>query len=842
MVGLVTGGQVRLEWFEVRGFRAFGSEARRMDLTSNLVVIHAGNSQGKTSLAEAVEFLVTGRSSRRDLFGGAKAEYNESLRNAHLPADDPVWVAAGIRGKDGIVREVRRDLISDFSSAADCKSRLTVSGQEVSSLSILGIDTNEGAIAAPVLLQHTLRYVLSTEPKQRATYFKALLALSDLDFLRERVRAQATDLERVSPGPGLLALQRLSRTQLAASATEIQQLDGEDRQTLRVGVEKALLAAGTSVLGSESESIEHLRGALEQAAQERNDRVFPLSDFSVAPLTEMPVLPDISKYITEIRRADEVSAALLPVLTAVLRVPEVAHIDHPVDCPVCLTTDGLTPERITDIQTRLRDTTQLAAASSAAEKAVRDFRTQLQTWVDSVEGSIPSAAVWDESRELAATSAAASLGEDIPVLLTAALQHVRGTAADARKVVDAAQKVDAAAARLNDLIHRRVDIPATATLSLAEVQQSLSTFLNKVSSDEALTRLRTAVEPLLRTRLQSEGTQDLLHVLERLEGLVDDQYAFQRRMAALQRLNRADRSLKKAIGAVLDDRFATMSDAIMRWWGSIRPEELVGFAGVKRRAAGAIFVNLIAALQADTQADAVERDALGVFSDSQLNALGLSTFLARTELVQSPFVFLDDPIPGSDGDHRLTFCQNTLAGLLSSGMQVIVTTYDPKLAELAQTVNESWEPITYDLTLLNIAEGTEPAQTSDLFSNYMLQGEDGLNAPTAAGRRGACTAYRSAAERLAKQIIATNRTASGASTTVADIEREASMLGDLIPLLAPFTLSPDEKGKWQVIPKVLNPGNHDDGAPSTIELKQIRGNLRQIAKAHRQKWGSTLIR
>lgn len=838
----MTREQVSLEWVEVRGFRAFGSEARRMDLSSNLVVIHAGNSQGKTSLAEAVEFLVTGRSSRRDLFGGAKAEYNESLRNAHLPADDPVWVAAGIRSDDGVIREVRRELITDFSRAADCVSRLTVDGDEVSSLATLGIDTSEGAIAAPVLLQHTLRYVLSTEPKQRATYFKALLALSDLDLLRERVRAQANDLERATLGPGLLSLQRLSQTRLAGFAITIQQLNGQDRETLRVDIEQALLDAGAAILGRDSESIEHLIGALEQMARERNDEVFPLSDFAVALPTEMPPLPDLSTYVTEIRRADEVSAALLPVLTAFLRMPEVAHIDHPVDCPVCLTPDGLTPERVADIQVRIHDTTQLSAAASAAEKAVGDFRARLQTWISSVENSIPSAAVWEQTHEQAVTSAAAALSEEIPILLIAALDHVRGAAVHARKVVDAARKVDATAAEVADLIHRRVDIPDATTLSLVNVQKLLPAFLDEVSGDESLARLRTAVEPLLRTRLQSEGTQDLLRVLNLLEELVEDQYAVQRRTAALQRLNSADRALKKAVGAVLDDRFSTMSAAIMRWWVSIRPEELVGFAGVKRRAAGAIFVNLVAALQADTQGNPVERDALGVFSDSQLNALGLSTFLARTELVQSPFVFLDDPIPGSDGDHRLTFCQNTLGGLLSSGMQVIVTTYDPKLAELAQTVNESWEPITYDLTLLNIVEGTEPAQTSDLYSNYMLQGEDGLNAPTAAGRRGACTAYRSAAERLAKQIIATNRTASGSPTSVADIEREASMLGDLIPLLGPFTLSADEKGKWQVIPKVLNPGNHDDGAPSTIELKQIRGNLRQIANTHKKKWGRAFIR
>ncbi len=834
--------QMRLEWLEIRGFRAFGSEARRMDLTSNLIVVHAGNSQGKTSLAEAVEFLVTGRSSRRDLFGGAKAEYNESLRNAHLPANDPVWVAAGIRNDAGIIREVRRELVTDFSGATDCDSRLTVDGEEVSSLSFLGIDTIEGAIAAPVLLQHTLRYVLSTEPKQRATYFKALLALSDLDLFRERVRAQAADLEHVSTGPGLLSLQRLSQTDLAAFAIKIQQLDVPNRETLRVSMEQVLLEAGTDVLGRESESISHLIETLDQLVRERNDLVFPLNDFIVALPTEFPPVPDLSTYIEEIRRADEISATLLPVLTAVLRVPEIAHIDQPVDCPVCLTADGLTPERVKDIQTRLRDTTQLSAASSAAENAVRNFRTHLQTWANSVKNSIPSATAWDHTREQAVASAAAGLSTEIPVLLTAALEYVRRIAARAQEVVDAARHVDATAAEMVDLVHRRVNVPDGATISLVDLEELLSEFLDELSADNEIVSLRTAVQPLLSTRLQSEGTQDLLDVLRLLEELVAEQYSEKRRTIVLQRLKSADGALKKAIGTVLDDRFAKMSSAIMRWWGSIRPEELVGFAGVKRRAAGAIFVNLVAALQADAEGNAVERDALGVFSDSQLNALGLSTFLARAELVQSPFVFLDDPIPGSDGDHRLTFCQNTLAELLSSGFQVIVTTYDPKLAELAQTLNESWGPITYDLTLLNVAEGTEPVQSSDLFSNYMLQGEDGLNAPTAVGRRGACTAYRSAAERLAKQIIATNRTASGIFTSVTDVEQEATMLGDLIPLLGPFTLSADEKGKWQVIPKVLNPGNHDDGAPSTIELKQIRGNLRQIAKAHKQKWGRDLIR
>jgi DNA repair exonuclease SbcCD ATPase subunit len=88
----------RLVSLEIRGFRAFGTEPRILQLDAPLVVVHAGNSQGKTSLTEAIEFLISGRSSRRELLGGAKAEYNDSLRNAHLPPGDTnVYVEASVR-------------------------------------------------------------------------------------------------------------------------------------------------------------------------------------------------------------------------------------------------------------------------------------------------------------------------------------------------------------------------------------------------------------------------------------------------------------------------------------------------------------------------------------------------------------------------------------------------------------------------------------------------------------------------------------------------------------------------------------------------------------------------
>lgn len=358
---------------------------------------------------------------------------------------------------------------------------------------------------------------------------------------------------------------------------------------------------------------------------------------------------------------------------------------------------------------------------------------------------------------------------------------------------------------------------------------------------EAVSKLETAIAPVVEERAEIADHRQLLTLLDGVAGLAGDVIRSSERQRALIRLKAAEKALQDASVELLDARFAEMSDTIKSWWLTIRLDELVDFMGVRTRAGGTRFVNLIAALHAEAGTSPVVRDALGVYSDSQLNALGLSIFLARTELLDSSVVVLDDPIPGSDPDHRLTFVQNTITKLLNADVQVILTTYDSRLADWTMSNHDHRGLIAYELNLVDPRAGTVPTQTSDMFSRLMLDAEDNLNAPTARGRRAACGSFRSAAERLAKQIIATGRSEAGTPCSVADVDAEASMLGQLVPLVRGFALDNGEKGQWNTFATVLNPGNHDDDVPSTAELKVVRGNLRKIAKTHREHWTNGLV-
>lgn len=113
-----------------------------------------------------------------------------------------------------------------------------------------------------------------------------------------------------------------------------------------------------------------------------------------------------------------------------------------------------------------------------------------------------------------------------------------------------------------------------------------------------------------------------------------------------------------------------------------------------------------------------------------------SIFPARTGLLDSPVVVLDYSIPGSDPDHRLTFVQNTIAKLFDDGVRVILTTYDSRQADWTMSNHDRCGLIACELNLVDPRAGTAPTQTSEMFSQLMLDAEDNLNAPTARGRRG----------------------------------------------------------------------------------------------------------
>src|SRR3546814_19621788 len=98
----------RISKLEIQGFRAFGRSAQTLNLPSALAAVWGPNSQGKTSLAEAVEFLLTAQIVRRTLMASSPDDFAATLRHAHLPEGTLAFVEAVLVETDGVARTVKR--------------------------------------------------------------------------------------------------------------------------------------------------------------------------------------------------------------------------------------------------------------------------------------------------------------------------------------------------------------------------------------------------------------------------------------------------------------------------------------------------------------------------------------------------------------------------------------------------------------------------------------------------------------------------------------------------------------------------------------------------------------
>lgn len=842
------GEPVRVLCLRLRGFRSYGTEAREVNLDAPLVVVKGDNSKGKTATAEALEFLLTGASSRRDLFGGAKAEYDRMLANVHLPeGDTDVWVEADIRCADGVIRTVRRVLTADYSPTSDCASTLTIDGDQADNLAGLGIPFGDPPLAAPVLLQHNLRYVLSTEPNKRAAYFRSLLDLTDLDLVRSAVARAKERVGSLPPLPrvaSLSVLGDLARGNSDTVAAINMAAKASDQQALTKALLKAAGALNPRVPGrSVEDTISELRSAIAQA----EEQVFPIGVLT-PDLNRVPTAVDtdglarsISSYAERLGAVDAEVARLAPIFAAVLNHQHYAELAETTPCPVC--DDGtLRPQRIAQIREQL-------AAASDVQEAARTVIEQLRGALGAVDRAgvelssvLPEAHRWQD-QEWTDVSAhrdtlSAGQGNDGPALdssdsarghvmrAESAMRQLRETRTQFKGLVDAAiRKVEKRAAIQDDF-----------SPLLRQVSDSVAVVVKEMTGLKMLVdELREELGEKLQTAVLPAGTREVLDLLEHRDDLLREQRMQGQRRKAKQRVDAVGRAIQKAEEALLDDRFEKMGAEIGRWWATLRPDELVRFGGVDRRASGRRFVNLTARLAASEDASPQVRDAVGVFSDSQLNALGLSAFLARQQLLGSPFVILDDPLPGYDPDHQVTFAANTVGTLLDEGVQVILLTHDPKIEVEVVGRHQHRKPFQYRVELPPGLEGSRITNQDDFVGRKLAEARAHLTNTTVEGRKAASSALRVAAERLGKQIVAAARTANGTPTNVASLG--GKMLGELIPEITAHAQSTDEAGKWQSIKKILNPGSHDDEVASTQSLGVVAGDLKKIRNNHEKGWG-----
>ena len=697
-------------------------------------------------------------------------------------------------------------------------------------------------LAAPVLAQHTLGYLFSARPQDRATYFKKILEVTDLEELRSAVAALdakfktddddrqwirlATAAAIKEAGPFLAPFM----TAVPAPANLAAAIDG--------AITAILTAAGAAMPKTAAERL----AALEALLLERRTKTFPVDRFDRKPLADWttPVQDEwdkLDEYLAERENVEEETRRLTALFKEALAIPAVDAATQPIECLLCGTEGSLTPERIAHIRAQVQET----EAFRAAEKAAMDALPRLAA----------------AARALDAAAAAAC-----PRFLAMRSRERRQKGFRVERIQTllgpgSAAAIDPWLKALRNLARAWAPIDATAKPLAAEIAgyaqnpetlhdpQTLKTRFGEVataySGFSALLKPYAAAEKALLERLttvidaasDTAGWQELIDVAGDQDALRTNLIERHARAALQEELTAARRQIDKGNEKVLNDKFGDLSDGIQHWWDLLRPGEPTFFSAVRPRKGVRRTVDFKAGLSLHDDRSAPKvRDVIAVFSQSQLHCLGLALFIARALHEGAGFMVLDDPILASDEDYRAYFNTAVLEKLIDAGVQVIVLTQDQKTwKDLEQRYLHANIDM-FQMALTDPADGTAVTNTGDDLVTMLVRAEVLARGGHAELLKRAGEHLRNTAERFCKEMLVRDRWTKGdKGAALSDYDgKNLGQLGPKVELL--LTADPSHPGKLRTMGSQLNPAKHDDDTPNRGTIAVTLGDLKFFKKQY----------
>ncbi len=827
----------QLKKIEVHGFRSFGTGKQNVELPNTVSVFWGGNSQGKTSLAEALEFLLTGQLARREMQSSSKEEFTDALRNAHIPDAAPVSVAAELICSDGKARVLKRTLVEDYKKGnSGCTTKIEIDGKpctEGDIVSQLGIKLFQPPLIAPVLAQHTLNYIFSASPTERASYFRAVLDIQDL----EDFRSDATALAASMLAPVLAEITALQTVEGLPGLTSAAALRKSKSQ---VDVEKNLLAVTTEFL--KGVSIAPKATLADQSAQitfeleGRRAKSFPLDLFGRSPFTTWNRNSDIldqatTSFLAERTKIDAETRRLVDLFKTALLLPE-CKSHEAADCPLCGTPDALTPARVQLIREQVKTTETYQSAERGIRQALQAMETGLAAAAASLDAALPKFIRQNpgnrRKKGFTVTRMRVLANDDAAVAIwTAAARHQISTAKRFKNGIAAAQRF---ITTLKDTLDSWNDTDGLARVFDATADAQTAFEKARQIYDPAVQSLGAPLKVAVDQSTNTAGWEELAGLALDVAGLWKALGLAAAHAQKIKSLEKAIKEIDTGNGKVADEKFEEMSSAVKTWWDFLRPGESSFFDAVQRRSSKAKrTIDIKVGLSAnDDCSNPKFRDAVAVFSTSQLNCLGLAMFLARAVQEKTGFIVLDDPVLTSDDDFRPNFASTVIERLLNDGIQVIVMTQD----------HSSWKDIGHRWAHRQVAQlqivrndaviGTEIRNHSDGLATLIAKAQPFIRSQDPDQRKEGAIKTRVAIERLGKEILVKSRQKNGdaqASITDYDGKNFGDYNGTVYALL---TQDPSHPGKLKAAYAYVTPGPHDAPPPSATQLATAHGDLKKL--------------
>lgn len=675
---------MRIDRLIAAGFRGFNSE-RTIDFHEKLTLVSAPNSHGKTSITEALEFLLYGQTSKVEA-ADSKDEYKDSYYNRHYPTSGVPFVEARCsHAQDGpvVLRvEVHPEGIRRF-----------VNSKPVSEWPFATIID---AAARPFVVQHALKSLLLAAPSDRFQRFARLLGLREVDSMQQVLVNLCTKPEAHIPpmAKRLLADLDLFDSRLRASKDTTPIAKALDKGP--AGVADAYTRLHTRGVALVGESVPE--AALSPALVVlRNAAAGKIYSGSVA-ITE-PSASDLQRASAAREKIERALKSVLVEDYTRLAVGDTADRlrkqlqvlglglelleDKPDTCPFC-------EQNLTEgLRVAAEHRCEALRATVGTGSDLSTLRAQLAAQLKELGASVTihqsiqtarSADLVAASTDEAIQKVKALFGEGNENSLFLVAAAGASLAPRVSETVNAVASTRAAIDVCLDAIHRKAEDIAqieALTISVAQYLAKMDAYIARL--EELSPTLAQPARLLQHVVDANAGTTELSLLIEMLNSRAEIGRAVRIRNT-IQGLKDLKKHVEQAVSQTMEDAFSTdLSGAVMGWYKRIKTtsDPDVHFSGfAMERTKGGDFKSRRVKVAA--QSYGVElASAVSSLSESKLNALGLCISIATALRAPGPwsFLILDDPIQSWDDDHEDQFIRVIRALVEEEGKQIILMSH-----------------------------------------------------------------------------------------------------------------------------------------------------------------------
>jgi len=662
---------IRILSIQPNYFRGFRAVDEPVSVAADLILIEGRNSSGKTSLSEALEWLITGVLSRRSSghYGSAR-ELADCIANEFRPPKETTWVEA-IFDVGGQRMRLKRVLIRDYSDAA----------QALPSSKLLkdGIELDETA--------------------QRRQYFERLLQIDELTALIEKAVIGDKKLEEFPPPSGTGALARL-RQFVASLSNEAarQQLEHVEKvpsSEVPARLRSALAVTAQTSFGApvdKDHPFEHCKTFLQNAQKAARDAEYPtLKILRGSAAAERPALSAVTANCKVfVQAAGDLGAAKLAAaaVTAAdqaialaleqLSASGVVNVDSEPNqlCPICADPRlTLTRNRIRLVGSWQPLTIAVQTAQTLFNRAVRALEEAVSASETALAGLVVVLpAVKQFEKEI--KDASGVVRQHFLLAFDAAEQlneHVSGIRANHAELKTAITSIDTGS-QVKSLANASGQlIPLSTVLDqhIASQQQTVAHL------DDAVGISARADDTYLRRDLW-------LEVAASAESIVTELIWDRALVSAQKLLGDIRKALIQTRTEIIEEARRTFSEQLTAIWQQLRSDIGAKFSRISiptARGKGYKLELEVKAVLSDGKNE-VEVDALRVFSESQINAIGIAAYITRGRLLGHSLLIFDDPVQSMDEEHFRSFSSGLLPALLQEGFQILILTHSDTFARV----------------------------------------------------------------------------------------------------------------------------------------------------------------